>query len=80
MWNDADLIFYSSSNPTNHFQLDKYPAKTFIRVYQCSYTLEQKMLFTQAVTQKYFEILFYILEIRLLVLKQAWVELSEAKR
>ena len=36
-------------------------------------------MFTQALTPKYFKILFYILEIRLLVLKQNWAELCQAQ-
>ena len=36
-------------------------------------------MLTQTLAPKYFEILFYILEIRLLVLKQDWAELSQAQ-
>ena len=39
----------------------------------------KKKMFTQTLAPKYFEILFYILEIRLLVLKQDWAELSQAQ-
>ena len=39
----------------------------------------KKKMFTQTLAPKYFEILFYIHEIRLLVLKQDWAELSQAQ-
>ena len=39
----------------------------------------KKKLFTQGLTPTNFEILFYILEIRLLVLKQNWADLSHAQ-
>jgi len=36
-------------------------------------------MFTQALTPKYFKILFCILDIRLLVLKQDWAELCQGQ-
>ena len=84
LWNGLDIIFYSSSNPTKHFQIDTTRPKLLKDCIKAVIHSSRKKNFLNKLSlysriSKNFGILFYILGIRLLVLKQAWAELNQAK-
>ena len=84
LWNGLDIIFYSSSNPTKHFQIDTTRPKLLKDCIKAVIHSSRKKTFLNKLSlysriSKNFGILFYILGNRLLVLKQAWAELNQAK-